>query len=176
MPRNPFSWAMTLLTALATIKRTLARLCRAFIRNLPAAPPTRDWRINKCRRMWPVSILLLGGEISILSTDDQESKDGVFHSQLGMSAMLKSGCRDSIRRCPRRIDGAMRRSRHGNWVVAAYPTLPKCWDVRRAPSNARPVNWTNFPTIPLRDEFGDPEAVEKRSIRATTRTQSEVGA
>ena len=44
---------------------------------------SRIGRINKCRRMWPVSILLLGGEISMMGTDDQESKDGVsIHSSV----------------------------------------------------------------------------------------------
>ena len=39
------------------------------------------------------------------------------------------------------------------------------------------MNWTNFPTIPLRDEFGDPVAVEKKiDSGPQLGAQSEVGA
>ena len=76
----------------------------------------------------------------MMGTDDQESKDGVsIHSSVWSRDVEER--MQGFYQTLSENDHAMRRSRHGNRVVAAYPTLPKCWDVRRAPSNgARPVN------------------------------------
>ena len=56
----------------------------------------------------------------------------------------------------------MRRSRHGNWVVAAYPTLPKCW-MFDAPSDA--ASELDNPNDPAAGRIRRPGGGRKRSIR-----------